>query len=38
MPLATLSRKVSDLETELRVRLLTRTTRSVTLTETGQQF
>jgi DNA-binding transcriptional LysR family regulator len=37
-PLATLSRKVSDLEGALRVRLLTRTTRTVALTEAGQQF
>lgn len=36
MPLATVSRKVSELEDQLRVQLLTRTTRSVTLTEIGQ--
>ena len=33
MPLATVSRKVSELEDHLRVRLLNRTTRRVTLTE-----
>ena len=36
MPLATVSRKVSELEDLLRVQLLTRTTRSVALTEIGQ--
>lgn len=38
MPLATVSRKVSELEDELGIRLLNRTTRQVTLTEPGQQF
>ncbi len=36
MPLATVSRKVSELEDLLRVQLLTRTTRKVALTEIGQ--
>jgi DNA-binding transcriptional LysR family regulator len=36
MPLATVSRKVSDLEDQLGVLLLTRTTRAVILTEIGQ--
>ncbi|MEO8308464.1 MAG: LysR family transcriptional regulator [Pseudomonadota bacterium] len=35
VPLATLSRKVSDLETRLGARLLMRTTRKLTLTEAG---
>ncbi len=38
MPLATLSRKVSELEDQLRVQLLTRSTRHIALTEPGQQF
>lgn len=38
MPLATVSRKVSDLEELLRVSLFTRSTRRVTLTDSGQQF
>lgn len=38
MPLATVSRKVSELEEHLGAELLTRTTRKVTLTEIGQQF
>lgn len=38
MPLTTVSRKVAELEDHLRVRLLTRTTRKVTLTDTGQIF
>ncbi len=37
-PLTTLSRKVVELEQHLRVRLLTRTTRRVVLTEAGQLF
>lgn len=38
MPLATVSRKVSDLEAHLGVQLLTRSTRKVTLTEIGHQY
>jgi DNA-binding transcriptional LysR family regulator len=38
MPLATVSRKVSELEEQLRARLLVRTTRRVAPTETGQHF
>lgn len=38
MPLATVSRKVSELEEQLRVKLLNRSTRKVTVTESGQQF
>ena len=38
MPLASVSRKVSELEDSLGVRLLTRSTRKVTMTESGQQF
>jgi DNA-binding transcriptional LysR family regulator len=38
VPLATVSRKVSELEGHLGVKLLTRSTRKVTLTESGQQF
>jgi DNA-binding transcriptional LysR family regulator len=37
-PLTTVSRKVAELEDHLRVRLLTRTTRKVALTDTGQMF
>lgn len=37
-PLATVSRKVSDLETHLRVRLLVRTSRGLSLTEAGQAY
>lgn len=37
MPLATVSRKVSELEELLRVQLLTRSTRKIALTEIGQQ-
>ncbi len=36
MPLATVSRKVSELENQLRVQLLTRTTRKVALTDIGR--
>jgi DNA-binding transcriptional LysR family regulator len=38
MPLATVSRKVSDLEEQLRVQLLNRSTRKVALTDSGRQF
>jgi DNA-binding transcriptional LysR family regulator len=38
MPLATVSRKVSELEDQLRARLLIRTTRRVAPTEEGQLF
>jgi len=38
MPLATVSRKVSDLETELKTRLLIRSTRQLTLTEAGRGY
>jgi DNA-binding transcriptional LysR family regulator len=38
IPLATLSRRVADLEAELGVRLLRRSTRQVVLTETGATF
>ena len=38
VPLATLSRKISDLETLLGVRLLIRTTRKLTLTEAGLAY
>jgi DNA-binding transcriptional LysR family regulator len=38
MPLATVSRKVSELESHLGAELLVRTTRKVSLTEIGQQF
>ncbi|MCX7382949.1 MAG: LysR family transcriptional regulator, partial [Alphaproteobacteria bacterium] len=38
MPLATVSRKVSELETHLGARLLTRSTRKVALTDIGQQY
>jgi len=38
MPLATVSRKISDLEAELKTRLLTRSTRQLTLTEAGRGY
>jgi DNA-binding transcriptional LysR family regulator len=37
-PLATVSRKVSDLETHLKTRLLNRSSRRVTLTDAGQSY
>jgi DNA-binding transcriptional LysR family regulator len=37
-PLATVSRKVSDLETHLKTRLLNRSNRRVTLTDAGQSY
>jgi DNA-binding transcriptional LysR family regulator len=37
-PLATINRRVIDLERDMGVRLLNRSTRQVVLTETGQQF
>jgi DNA-binding transcriptional LysR family regulator len=38
MPLASVSRKVSDLEAHLETRLLTRSTRKLTLTDAGQRY
>jgi DNA-binding transcriptional LysR family regulator len=38
MPLATVSRKVSDLEAHLRTRLLTRSTRQLSLTDAGRSY
>lgn len=38
MPLATVSRKVSELEDELGIRLLNRNTRQVTLTDSGRDY
>ncbi|RQH01681.1 LysR family transcriptional regulator [Paraburkholderia dinghuensis] len=38
MPLATVSRKVAELETQLKTRLLTRTTRQLSLTEAGVSY
>jgi DNA-binding transcriptional LysR family regulator len=38
MPLATVSRKVSELETHLRVRLLNRSSRRLTLTDAGRSY
>jgi DNA-binding transcriptional LysR family regulator len=38
MPLATVSRKVSDLETHLRTRLVNRTSRRLTLTDAGRAY
>ena len=38
VPLATISRKVSELEAHLKVRLLMRSNRNISLTEAGQSF
>ena len=38
MPLATVSRKVSELEWDLKTRLLIRSTRQLTLTESGRGY
>jgi DNA-binding transcriptional LysR family regulator len=38
MPLATISRKVSDLEALLKTKLLTRTTRQLSLTDAGRSY
>ena len=38
MPLATVSRKVSELESSLKTRLLIRSTRRLTLTESGRGY
>jgi len=38
IPLATVSRKVSELERHLKTRLLNRSTRQLTLTDTGQAY
>ena len=38
MPLATVSRKVSELESHLRTQLLTRTRRGLTLTDAGRSY
>jgi DNA-binding transcriptional LysR family regulator len=38
MPLATVSRKVSELETHLKARLLSRSTRRLELTDTGRAY
>jgi len=38
IPLATVSRKVSDLESHLRTRLVVRTRRGLTLTDAGQSY
>ncbi len=38
MPLATVSRKVSDLESHLKTQLLVRSTRKLTLTDAGQLY
>ncbi len=38
MPLATVSRKVSDLEAHLKTKLLTRTTRQLSLTDAGRSY
>jgi len=38
MPLATVSRKLSELETHLKARLLTRSTRQLSLTDAGRAY
>src|SRR5271157_3016637 len=38
MPLATVSRKVSELEAHLKTRLLTRSSRQLTLTDAGRSY
>ena len=38
MPLATVSRKVSELETHLRTRLVNRTSRRLSLTDSGRAY
>ena len=38
MPLATVSRKVSELEAHLRTRLVNRTSRRLTLTDAGRSY
>src|SRR3546814_5234453 len=38
MPLATVSRKLSDLEAHLKARLLNRSTRGLTLTDAGRDY
>src|SRR4051794_29071882 len=38
MPLASVSRKLADLEAHLGTRLMTRTTRQLTLTEAGREY
>jgi len=38
MPLATVSRKLSDLEAHLKARLLNRSTRQLTLTDAGREY
>jgi DNA-binding transcriptional LysR family regulator len=38
MPLATISRKLSDLETHLKARLLNRSTRQLSLTDAGRDY
>ena len=37
-PLATVSRKLSELETHLNTRLLTRSSRQITLTDAGRSY
>ena len=38
MPLATVSRKISELEAHLRTKLINRTSRRVTLTDAGEAY